>query len=187
MRQRGESIFDGGQRSTLRDLRQKLTFVLVGHRFREWQEPRVPGRAIYFYIEAGGPLIGPEVGCAPVELAPRLFFDSPALCQTVRKFTPLVEAGSSACSVYAEALGVVLAHELLLLDRGRAPTEAPARGGLAGLQRRLASEYLEEHIVEQVSLAKLAELRQLSPCHLSRTFKQSFGVPLHRYHKRRRM
>jgi AraC family transcriptional regulator len=187
IRQQGESVLDGVPRSTLRDLRQKLTFVPAGRVFREWQEPRAPGRVVYFYIEVGGPLVGPEVGCAPVELAPRLFFDSPALRETVLKLTSLIEAGPSACSVYAEALGVILAHELLGLDRGRAPAGPPARGGLDGWQRRIVKEYLEEHLAEPVTLAKLAELTQLSRCHLSRAFKQSFGMPPHQYHGSRRI
>jgi AraC family transcriptional regulator len=187
VRQQGESILDGAHRSTLRDLRQKLTFVPAGRRFHEWQEPRAPGRAIYFYIEAGGPLIGPEVGCAPVEPAPRLLFDNAAICQTVRKLTSLIEAGSSACSAYAEALGIVLAHELVWLDRGKAQAGPPARGGLAGWQRRVIKEYLEDHVAEPVPLAKLAELAQLSRAHLSRAFKQSFGMPPHRFHMIRRM
>jgi AraC family transcriptional regulator len=42
-------------------------------------------------------------------------------------------------------------------------------------------------LAENISLAKLAQLIQLSPYHFCRAFKQSFGVPPHRYHTRRRI
>jgi AraC family transcriptional regulator len=43
-------------------------------------------------------------------------------------------------------------------------------------------EFIEENLAENVSLAKLAQLIHLSPYHFCRAFKQSFGVPPHRYH-----
>jgi AraC family transcriptional regulator len=46
--------------------------------------------------------------------------------------------------------------------------------------RRVAG-YLEEHLDENVPLTALAELARLSPFHFSRTIKQSFGLPPHRY------
>jgi AraC family transcriptional regulator len=187
VRRHGESFLEGVRRSTLRDLRQKLTFVPAGLRFLEWQEPRAPGRATYFYIEANGPFIGPDVDCTRAELAPRLFFDSAALCQTVHKLRALIEAGSSACPIYAEALGVVLVHELFSLDRARPSAEPPPRGGLAGWQRRAVDQYLGEHMAERVPLAKLAELTHLSHSHFIRAFKQSFGMTPSRFHIGRRI
>ena len=43
-------------------------------------------------------------------------------------------------------------------------------------------EFIEEHLAEEISLAALAELVNLSLFHFARAFKQSFGVPPHRYH-----
>ena len=48
-------------------------------------------------------------------------------------------------------------------------------------------DFIEENLAENISLAKLAELIQLSPFHFCRAFKQSFGVPPHRYHTQRRI
>ena len=49
------------------------------------------------------------------------------------------------------------------------------------------AEFIEEHLAEDVSLLTLAELVDLSVYHFARAFKQSFGVPPHRYHMDRRM
>ena len=65
--------------------------------------------------------------------------------------------------------------------------EPPVRGGLAGWQQRIVTSYIEEHLAEPISLATLAQLARLSTYYFCRAFKQSFGVPPHRYHTNRRI
>jgi AraC family transcriptional regulator len=70
------------------------------------------------------------------------------------------------------------------------PARSPrtsARGSLCGWQERVVADYIDEHLDEPISLATLAGLARLSPFHFSRAFKQSFGVPPHRYHTGRRI
>jgi AraC family transcriptional regulator len=67
------------------------------------------------------------------------------------------------------------------------PSITPIRGGLAGWQQRTVTAYIEEHLTEHISLATLARLVCLSPYHFCRAFKQSFGLPPHRYHNQRRI
>jgi AraC family transcriptional regulator len=186
-RHEGESVVEGLPHSTTRDFSRKLTLVPAGHRFSEWQEPRAPMRATYFRIDPQRPFIPADAEFGAVEFAPRLFFENALLWQTAVKLTALIEAGPSTSRLYAEALCVVLVHELLRIERGTVLAEPLARGGLAGWQRRAVAEYLEEHLGDQVSLATLAGLAQLSPYHFSRAFKRSFGMPPHRYHTTRRI
>jgi AraC family transcriptional regulator len=88
---------------------------------------------------------------------------------------------------YAETLGRVLLHALAALDRTRASSDAPARGGLAGWQRKRVAEYIDEHLADELKLSDLAQLARLSPYHFARAFKRSFGVPPHGYHVGRRI
>jgi AraC family transcriptional regulator len=81
----------------------------------------------------------------------------------------------------------VLAHELARLDLGTPRVQAPIRGGLAAWQQRVVTTYMEEHLAEQISLATLAQLVRLSPYYFCRAFKQSFGIPPHRFHTSRRI
>jgi AraC family transcriptional regulator len=187
VRHKGESIVEGLPRSTLHDFSDKLTFVPAGRRFRESQEPRAVTRATYLHIDPRGPLVEPEAAFADAELAPRLFFDDLVLRQTARKLEALVDAGQSGARLYAEALGIVLVHELLRLNNGTVQAEQPVRGGLATWQRRSVAQYIEENVSAQISLAELAELAQLNIFHFSRAFKRSFGMPPHRYHTSRRI
>jgi AraC family transcriptional regulator len=184
-RDKGETIVDGLPRSTLRDLTRKLVFVPAGAGFREWHEPRSLLRAIYLHLDPANPFMRREDGGEPVMPAPRLFFESPMLWQTALKLKSLIEAGPSASRSYGEALAAVLAHELL--DTGRRVSAPRARGGLATWQRRAAIQYIEAHLAEEISIADLSAVSQLSPFHFARAFKQSFGVPPHRYHIARRI
>jgi AraC family transcriptional regulator len=183
----GETVVEGLAPSRLHDFSRKLTFVPAGARFHEWQHPRGLTRATCLYIDPAAPLLGPESRFGEVALAPRLFFDNQALWETALKLKALIEAGAAASGLYAEALGAVLAHELLRLHRGASLLNRPARGGLADWQQKTITRHLEENLADQIPLARLAALVQLSPFHFSRAFKQSFGTPPHRYHTMRRI
>jgi AraC family transcriptional regulator len=89
--------------------------------------------------------------------------------------------------MYAEALSVVLANELIRLNAGVTIEASPLRGGLAAWQQKEVTEYINAHLAESISLADLARTARLSAFHFSRAFKQSFGMPPHRYHMQRRI
>jgi AraC family transcriptional regulator len=187
IRRNGETFVEGLPRSALRDQTRKLTFVPAGHDYFEWQEPRVLTRLAYFYFDPATLPIQPEVGFADMLLAPRLFFEDPALAHTALKLERLIESSDSSNQLYLEALGIVLAHELVRLNAGAPRVEPPVRGGLAAWQQRIVVDYIEEHLPEQISLATLAQLVRLSPHYFCRAFKQSFRITPHRYHSARRI
>jgi AraC family transcriptional regulator len=87
---------------------------------------------------------------------------------------------------YADALGVVLAHELAKFERSGSEVQV-LRGGLAGWQQKKVTDFIEGHLKENISVQELASMVQLSRYHFARAFKQSFGVPPHRYYASRRM
>jgi AraC-like DNA-binding protein len=61
-----------------------------------------------------------------------------------------------------------------------APVSRP-RGGIAPSALRRVREHIEQNLGEHIEIADLATLTGLSPCHFSRAFKQSMGMPPHRY------
>jgi AraC-like DNA-binding protein len=67
------------------------------------------------------------------------------------------------------------------------PTPRIARGGLSGWQRRRLIDFVEAHLGEELRLAAMAAVVDLSPYYFAHAFKQSFGVPPHRYHMLRRV
>jgi len=187
VRREGDSFVEGLPRSALRDVKQKLTFVPAGHEYYERHDPRILARVVFFYFDPEKMPTHSEADRAGAALSPRLLFEDATLWNTALKLKRLVEGTGSGSRPYFEALGVVFAHELMRRNAGEPRIEVPTRGGLAPWQQRVAAAYIEEHLAEHISLATLAQLVRLSPYYFCRAFKQSFGLPPHRYHNNRRM
>jgi len=186
-RRRGESTLDGVPRSTLQDLSGKLTLVPAGTSFHERHDRSGPLHAIYIYIDSQGPLLDRHADATTAPIRPHLLFDNRILWELALRLAELVEDRPSACRFYAQALGVVLAHELSRLDAGTPPSKPALQGGLASWQLRIVDQYIEGNLASQISLTKLSEMARLSPYHFARSFKRSVGMPPHRYHMHRRI
>src|SRR5215470_1299102 len=147
VRDEGETRVDELPPSTLRTLRRKLTFVPAGHEYREWQRPRVRSRVICFYFDPAKMSAHSDASPSAAPLAPRLFFENNVLWDTAVKLAMAMEDGSEA-DRYSEALGVVVAHELLRMDGHVRRHGPPARGSLAVWRQRIVAAYIEEHLAE---------------------------------------
>lgn len=55
------------------------------------------------------------------------------------------------------------------------------RGGLAPGALRRVRDHIEDRLAEKIELRELAAIAGLSECHFARAFKQSLGLPPHRY------
>jgi AraC family transcriptional regulator len=185
VRHDGSAIIEGLTKSTLQDCSRKLVLVPAGHRYHDWHEPRTLSRLVFIYFDPARLAVSPELGLWSSSLAPRLFFEDRVLIETALKLATLIESGGSDQRLYAQALGVVLAHELV--NTGRYAAQPQAGGGLAAWQRRKALAYIDEHLAESISLEALAELVGLSACYFCRAFGQSLGMPPQRYQLTRRI
>ena len=187
VRRDGESFVEGLPRSKLRDVARKLTLVPAGHRYREWHDPRTPICVTFLYFDPAELEIDSSQRFSEMSLSPRLLFEDATIWNTVEKLRQAVDAADNINGLYVEALGTVLLHEIARLNRGSARVEITVKGGLAAWQQRIVKAYIEENLAEQVSLATLARMARLSTFHFCRAFKQSFGLPPHRYHTNRRI
>jgi AraC family transcriptional regulator len=183
VRHHGSAVIEGLPKSTLQDCSRKLVLVPAGHRYHDWHEPRTLSRVVFIYFDPDQLAVS-ELGPGPA-LAPRLFFEDSVLIETALKLATLIESGGSDQRLYAQALGVVLVHELV--NTGRYGAQPRTGGGLAAWQRRKALAYIEEHLAESISLEALAELVGLSACYFCRAFGQSLGMPPQRYQLSRRI
>ncbi|MHC4042908.1 helix-turn-helix domain-containing protein [Bradyrhizobium sp. 23AC] len=183
----GETFVEGLPRSALRNLERKLTFVPAGHEFHDWHELRGSQmRLMYFYFEPNKLVDLSTLGLAEASAAPRLLFEDETLCHTALKLKTLVD-GSAADLLYFSSLGTLLIHELLRLTCGLPSIKPQLQGGLAPWQQRLVTTYIREHFNERIPIRTLAQLVRLSPHHFCRVFKQSLGVPPHRYQTNERV
>jgi AraC family transcriptional regulator len=83
--------------------------------------------------------------------------------------------------IYGESLGAALACHLLRHYSVSAEAPSEYRERLSGHRLRQALDYIEQKLGEDLSLAELALVADLSPYHFARAFKQSVGVAPHQY------
>src|SRR5258708_8936054 len=177
----GETLIEGLPKSTLREFNCKLSFVPAGHRFYGWQTPRVLTRVTYFYIDLQDPWFDLESGVTCPTISPRLFFFDQAVWDTALKLKAEVGNSDPGSRQYAEALSLVLMHELIRSERtASAAAMRPLPGGLPAWQQKRGAEFIQEHLAEAISLAALPKLVDLSLYHFARAFPQSFRAPPHR-------
>jgi AraC family transcriptional regulator len=160
---------------------RRMSFIPAGHRFYGWQKPRALTRSTFLYIDPLSPLLGSELHFSEVEFRPRLFFFDLDIWETALKLKAQLQNSCRSQKAYVEALGIALAHELTRMNEDTPSLASDARGGLPHWQQKKLTQYIEEHLADEVSLLSLAQLAQLSPYHFSRAFKQSFGMPPHQY------
>jgi AraC family transcriptional regulator len=181
VRRDGETFVEGLPRSALRNLERKLTFVPAGREFHDWHELRGSQmRLMYFYFEPEKLKALSKRGLTDLPDAPRLLFEDETLWHTALKLKTFVES-SAGDPIYFETLATLLMHEVVRSSSGMPSIQPQVQGGLAPWQLRLVTSYIQEHLNERIPIDTLAQLVHLSPYHFCRVFKQSLGMPPHRY------
>ena len=107
------------------------------------------------------------------------------LCRTGDE--PRIEESQLKSKSRSAPLGVLPIHGQVSLHDGVGLQRVTVRGGLAGWQRKRVLEFIDQHLSETISLSTLSAIAQLSPYHFARAFKQTLGMPPHRYHMNRRV
>lgn len=186
-RRDGETFVEGLPPSALRNLGRKLTFVPAGREFYDWHELRGSQmQLMYFYFDPERLKAFSKRGITDLPDSPRLLFEDDTLWNTALKLKTLVDS-SAGDPVYFESLGSVLMHEVVRFTCGMPSIQRQLQGGLAQWQQRLVTAYIQEHLNERIPIGTLAQLARLSPYHFCRVFKQSLGMPPHRYQTKRRV
>ena len=182
-RRDGNTCVEGLSPSKLLDFGRKLTFVPAGREYLEWHEPRTFARLMFVYFDPAKF----NADTADLTFVARLFFEDATLLGTSLKLMRSLESPNRENRLYLEALGIVLAHELVRFHKGTSRAEPQLRGGLAVWQKRIVTAHIDAHLGDRIPLATLAQLARLSPYYFCRAFKLSFGMPPHRYHTARRI
>jgi AraC family transcriptional regulator len=88
--------------------------------------------------------------------------------------------------LYADSVGVALASHLVRRYASAAPLRV-ASSGLPKRRLRRVLAHIDERLASDLSLSEIANVAGVSPSHLKLLFKQSVGVPVHRYVMKRRV
>jgi AraC family transcriptional regulator len=113
----GETFVEGSPRSRLRDFTRKLTLVPANHEYREWQEPWTLTRLMYVYFDPAELHFLCDSDITGVTMSPKLFFEDARLFDTALKLKRSLESPAWEPRIYLEALGIMLAHELISFHR----------------------------------------------------------------------
>ena len=119
-------------------------------------------------------------------IRPRLGVRDPDIDAAVSKLRLELQFGGWSGLCYLESLGVVLAVHLLRHYAG-ARGLGDVDGGLGSRRLRRVVDFIEAHLGEEITLAGLARLAELSPHHFAGAFRTSTGVAPHRYLMERRI
>lgn len=82
---------------------------------------------------------------------------------------------------YARSLAGTLAAHLVRNYAAVSAVPPESRGGLSPAALRRTVQFIGEHLAENLTIAALAEVAGLSPCHFARMFKQSTGHTPHQH------
>ncbi|MBD2102660.1 helix-turn-helix domain-containing protein [Leptolyngbya sp. FACHB-261] len=118
-----------------------------------------------------------------IELIPQLTscFD-PLIYQIAIALKTTLETGGIGSKLYSDSMANALAVHLLYRYSTHKSSIQHYSGRLSHQQLRQVINYIDEHLDQDLSLAELATLTQLSSYHFARLFKQSTGIAPHQYH-----
>jgi AraC family transcriptional regulator len=179
VRSDGETTINGGSRSTLTDLRDKLTFVPIGSSADGWN--RFKGRVSSVVAVHLAHAMSDHDANDISKIPPALYFENNNLKATLQKLQSVLDGSGIDDHAYAETLGLLLLWELRhAADLKPSRLNSP-RGGLTAGQLRRIKEFIDAEISNDVTISDLAAVAGLSQFHFIRAFKDSIGLPPYQY------
>lgn len=117
-----------------------------------------------------------------IELIPQFMTQQDVLIQGI--FLALreeLEMGGIGGYLLTDSLKTALAIHLLRNYCTTSPKISSDSGGLSPAKLTLVTDYIHEHLQQDLSLKEIAAIVQISQYHFSRLFKQKTGITLHQY------
>jgi AraC family transcriptional regulator len=123
-----------------------------------------------------------EIDPERVELIPEFRVRNPQIEQILMLLRlELHKGGGWVGRLYVKSLANALAVHLLRDHSATQPRVALFEGGLGDRKLLQVTDYINEHLEQDIKLKDLAQLLGISQFHFSRLFKQSMGISPHQY------
>ena len=173
------TTINGGSRSTITDLRDKLTFAPIGCSVEGWN--RFEGRLSSIFAVYLGSNGSDHDTNVISKSPPSLYFENSDLKATLQKLQSVLDGSSINDPAYAETLGLLLIWELRRALDLKHLRVSPVRGGLAVRQLRRVTDFIDAQISNEITISDLATVAGLSQYHFIRAFKDTIGLPPYQY------
>jgi AraC family transcriptional regulator len=179
VRSDGETTINGGSRSTLIDVRGKMTFAPIGSSVEGWNcyKDRVSSAVAVYLAPPKSDHYANDISDIP----PSLYFENSNLKVTLEKIRGILDGSGIDDPAYAETLGLLLLWELRNATDPKSLEPNVARGGLTAPQLRRVKDFVDAHIAQGIGISELASLVGLSHFHFIRAFKHSVGRSPYQY------
>ena len=179
VRSDGETTIEGGNRSTLADARDKLTFVPIGSSAEGWN--RFKGRVSSVFAVHLKPTMSDHDANDISNIPPSLYFENSNLKTTLQKLRSVLDGSGIEDHAYAETLGLLLLWELRHAADVKQSRPNEARGGLTVRQLGRVKEFIDAKISNDITISGLAAVAGLSQFHFIRAFKDTVGLSPYQY------
>lgn len=175
----GEVSIDGLRQAGARALDQVIDFIPAGSLFEGWTGARA--RIGYVLVSVDEDQLAEVCPTyrAQKDLRPLISCHDGFLRGLLERLDQVVRDGKTD-TLYLETLVMLLMQEVRALQQ--LPDTSPSNTGELGLvQRQRLTEYIETSLANEVRLADLSNIVNLSPYHFSRVFRRTFGMSPYQY------
>ena len=175
----GEVSIDGLRLAGPRALDQFIDFIPAGSLFEGWTGERA--RVGYVLVSVDEDQLAKACPSYRVQadLKPLISCHDGFLRGLLERLDHVVRRGRTD-TLYLETLVMLLMQEVCSLQQ--LPEVAPVNTGELGLaQRQRLTDYIEASLANEVRLADLSNIVNLSPYHFSRVFRRTFGMSPYQY------
>ncbi len=134
--------------------------------------------------------IAEEAGALPIDdlhYEPGVAMNDPVVYQLLSALHPVMAKPDQVCPIYIDHVVLALSVHIAQAYGGIRVASKLPRGGLAPCQERRAKELMAANLGGDVSLERLAGECGLSVRHFARAFRQSTGMPPHRWLQKQRV
>lgn len=122
-----------------------------------------------------------------VEVPPQKPLYDPLILQIGLALKADLESQRPGGRLYAESMANALAVHILRNHSAHSHKPVHYLGGLSPTQLKQVTDYINDHLAQELSLEELATVAQLSTFHFCRAFKRSTGFTPHQYVIRQRV
>ncbi|CAN2966103.1 MULTISPECIES: helix-turn-helix domain-containing protein [Pseudomonas] len=175
----GEVSIDGLRLAGPRALDQFVDFIPAGALFEGWTGERA--RVGYVLVSVDEDQLAAVCPTYRVQtdLKPLISCHDAFLRGLLERLDQVVHGGKTD-ALYLETLVMLLMQEVRALQQ--LPEVVPVNTGEFGpVQRQRLTDYIEASLADEVRLADLSNIVNLSPYHFSRVFRRTFGMSPYQY------